>query len=135
MTLSALHKSLFYVCIYIIHVIYTLLSFSFPFLCTRPPLTSLNLFIFNNYMFCTSCTIFVWFERKQSSSSAETQKHQQKKKTQEDVWYQQNEISKSMQRIPSWNKTWEMFQQLSEEKDTVNETWSMWKRYILTKQK
>lgn len=79
MTQSALHKSLFYVCIYIIHVIYTLLSFSSPFLCTRSPLTSLNLFIFNNYMFCTSYTIFVWFERKQSSSSAETQKHQQKK--------------------------------------------------------
>lgn len=61
-----------------IPVIYTL--FSFPFLCTRPPLTSLNLLIFYKYMFCTSYTIFVWFERKQSSSSAETQKHQQKKK-------------------------------------------------------
>lgn len=87
-------------------------------------------------MFCTSCTILVWFEgkqRKQSWSSTETQKHQQKnpQKTQKPgkCLISTDEISNSMQ-IQSWNKTWEMFQLLSEEKDIVNETGSMWKRYI-----
>lgn len=74
----------------------------------------------------------VWEKTKlklRRNTKASAKKKTKQKKPQEDVWYQQNEISKSMQRIPTWNKTCEMFQQLSEEKDTVNETWSMWKRY------
>lgn len=68
-TLSSIDL-LFHVCIYVhSHVIYTFFPFS-TFLCSRPSLKSLYLFIFyfynffgNIYMFCRSCTIFVLFER------------------------------------------------------------------------
>lgn len=69
MTLSALHDSLFHVCIYVcIGVIYTLLPFSllffffFFFVCTHPHLIVI-LFVWNNYVLYIVYHFCVWFEK------------------------------------------------------------------------